>query len=247
MQAQLARHVEALKPKKDDGGIEENNYARAARYIRECGSLNQAGQDAIEKAFEVDIASEKRKVNEDTPGAGGFLIKFAAKLQNAIDQAELASERADREDPFSSRATDNGSDNEIIGSHSLMSKDTKGSSPFFDDARVMASVASQSVLHIMLEEVSSPGADRLDWQAILRHFIRFPKTTGGWERRAMALFADSGRQTLPKFADLPELAELKKARIPVSEAEKWWTGERVKKLRQRYVDLERKLARYRYP
>ena len=88
VQAQLASHVNALKPKKDAHGIEEHNYARAARYFRECGSLNTAGEAAIAKAFDVDIESEKTKVNADTPGAGGFLIKFAVKLQKAIDKAK---------------------------------------------------------------------------------------------------------------------------------------------------------------
>lgn len=245
---QIERHVKALKPTKDKDGVEENNYARAARYIKECGSLNQAGQAAIQRAFEIDIASEKQRVSAETPGAGGFLIKFAIKLQTLMDIADRASERADRQDPFSNQATDNGSHNEIIGSHSLMSKDTKSSSPFFDDARVMSSVASQCILRLMLEEVGAPGRDRLDWQKILRNLIRFPTTTGGWERHAMDLFVQNGRDTFPTFDDLPELAELKKQRLPASVAEKQWcTGERAKKLRQRYVDLEKRLARYRYP
>jgi hypothetical protein len=244
---QLRRHAKALKPKEDNAGINENNYARAVRYLTECGSLNHAGRDAIIKAFEVDVESEKKSASDMTPGAGGFLIKFAVKLQTAIDKAEQVTAVRDRDDPFSSVATDNGSDNEIVGSHSLMSKDTKESHPFFDDATVMASVASLSVFQIMLEEVSAPGADRLNWQKILHYFIRFPLASGGWERKAMALFLSSNRQTIPKFADLPELADLKKARIPVSEAEKWWTGERAQKLQQMYVDLEKTLTRYRYP
>jgi hypothetical protein len=247
VQAQLARHVNALKPKKDAQGVEEHNYARAARYLKECGSLNSAGETAIAKAFDVDIESEKKKVNADTPGAGGFLIKFAVKLQTAIDKAKAGTIARDRDDPYSSIATDNGSDNEIIGSHSLMSKDTKESSPFFDDARVLGAVASLSTFQIMLEEVSAPGQDRLNWQKILRYFIRFPPSSGGWERQALAQFAGGGRGATPTFADLPDFGELKKARIPLSEAERWWTGERTKKLQQMYVDLEKALTQYRYP
>ena len=244
---QLERHVNALKPKKDRHGVEEHNYARAARYLRECGSLNAAGEAAIRQAFVVDIESETKKVNADTPGAGGFLIKFAVRLQKAMDIAEAISADRDREDPFSSVATDNGSDNEVIGSHSLMSKDTVHSGPFFDDARVLGAVASLSVFQIMLDEVSAPGADRLNWTTILRHFIRFPRDRGGWERQVIAQFVGGGRTAIPAFADVPEFSELKKARMPITAARQLWTGKRTEELRQEYVDLERTLTGYRYP
>ena len=244
---QIERHVNALKPKKDRHGVEEHNYARAARYFRECGSLNAAGEAAVKEAFVVDVESETRKVNADTPGAGGFLIRFAVRLQKAMDIAREISDKRDGEDPFSSVATDNGSDNEVIGSHSLMSKDTVESGPFFDDARVLGAVASQSVFHIMLDELSAPGTDRLNWTMILRHIIRFPKERGGWERQVIGQFVNGGRTTIPPFADVPEFAELKKARIPISAAQPLWKGERTDKLRQKYVDLEKTLTGYRYP
>lgn len=241
---QVKRHENALKPKKDAQGVEENNYARAARYMGECGFLNPAGVKAIVAAFEIDMEAEKS--NSLTPGSGGFLIQFAVKLQRVLEKATATTERLNRGDPFTSVATDNGSDNETIGCHSLMSKDTKESSPFFDDARVISSVASQSVLHLMLRQISSPATDRLDWQKILRYFIRFPLASGGWERQAMAHFLKNGRK-IPAFADLPELAELSKARLTAEQAAPWQTGKRAADLRQMYVDLERKLSRYRYP
>ncbi len=245
---QIERHVNALKPKKDVNGVEEHNYARAARYFRECGSLNAAGEDAIKQAFVVDAESEKKKVNADTPGAGGFLIKFAVRQQKAMDIAVAISAERDREDPFASVATDNGSDNEVIGSHSLMSKDTVDSGPFFDDARVLGAVASAATFQIMLEEVSSaPGADRLNWAAILRHFIRFPRASGGWERQALALFARPGSTAIPRFADISEFADLRKLRMPAKAAQAVMTRKRTEELRQKYVDLEKKLTGYRYP
>ena len=243
--AQLKRHAEALKPRTDDHGVTEHNYARAARYAKECGSLNEAGLQAILEAFKVDVESEKKKPSDDTPGAGGFLIEFAVKLQTQMNIAERRSESLDQQDPFSNIATDNGSDNEVIGSHSLMSKDTKASTPFFDDARVLGSVGSLTVFQLLLSEVAAPGADRLHWQKILRYLIRFPVPSGGWERQAIGLFRQSN--AIPRFADLPDLATLNAARIPENEAVRWRTGERAKALRQMYVDLEKKVARYRFP
>lgn len=66
------------------------------------------------------------------------------RVQKAIDIAEGISASRDREDPFASVETDNGSDNEVIGSHSLMSKDTVHSWPFFHDARALGAVASMA-------------------------------------------------------------------------------------------------------
>jgi hypothetical protein len=243
---QIERHVNALKPKRDVNGVEEHNYARAARYFRECGSLNPAGEEAIKQAFVVDVESEKHKVNADTPGAGGFLIKFAVRLQKAMDVAVRVSEERDAEDPFASVATDNGSDNEVIGSHSLMSKDTVHSGPFFDDARVLGAVASAATFQIMLEEVSAPGTDRLNWTSILRHFIRFPRASGGWERQALSLFTGPDPK-IPQFADIPEFANLRKSRLPLTAARALMTRKRTEELRQKYVDLEKKLTGYRYP
>lgn len=249
--AQQRRHHDALKPTTDAHGFSENNYARAARYLADCGDLNPAGRDALVAAFTVDMESDRlaKRTDKALPGAGEFLILFAVKLQTALDRAEARTAELDRGDPFASVATDNGSDNEIIGSHSLISKDTKESTPFFDDARVLACVASQAVLHLLLDEVSAPGDDRLDWLRILRYFIRFPPVSQEWERQALALYAGSTSdpKTVPKFADIRVLAGLKKWRVPLAKVESLLHGRRTAALRQKYVDLERERSHYRYP
>lgn len=99
----------------------------------------------------------------------------------------------------------------------------------------------------MLEEVSVAATDRLNWQAILRHFIRFPRASGGWERQALAHFYRGPNRAIRGFADIPEFAELRKAPLPLTAAQTLIAGKRTEQLRQKYVDLERKLTRYRYP
>jgi hypothetical protein len=244
--AQKKLHEEALKQRTDAQGHTENNYTRGARYLRECGFLNAAGEQAIVAAFNVDAKAEK--MQEETPGPGGFLIQFAVELQKTLDEAEAATERLNKTDKASFLpATDNGSFNEIIGSHSLMSKDTLTSTPFFDDANVLASLASQSVFHIMLEEVSAPATDRLNWQKILQFFIRYPEASVGWERRALAFFKNPNGGKMPKFEDLPELAQLKSARLPAAAATQLINGKKASDLEARYVKLEKDLSHYRYP
>ena len=128
-----------------------------------------------------------------------------------------------------------------------MSKDTEDSFPFFDDANVLASVASQAILHLMLGEVSAPADDSgLNWRKILQFFIRFPVSGDSWERRATALFHKNDRQ-IPKFADLPELTQLKTARLSTAELEPLRNGKKADELEDLYIELEKKVAKYRYP
>ena len=149
---QLERHKRALQPRLHADGITENNYERAIRLVGDCGYLSTRGQAALKKAFEIDRKSQT--LLEGAPGAGGFLMQFALELQEAKDTSEAVSKRLDERGAIFDDATDNEAFQEIVGSHSLMSKDTVDSSPFFNDAKVMASMASQSILHILLDEVS---------------------------------------------------------------------------------------------
>jgi hypothetical protein len=242
---QLDRHKVALQPKLHSDGITEGNYQRAVRYLRECGYLNTRGQAALNRAFELD--RESQALNDRAPGAGGFLIQFALQLQEARDTSDAVTKRLNEFGSIYDATTDNGAFAEIVGSHSLMSKDTLESSPFFDDARVLASMASQAVLHILLDEVTTPATDSaLDWPRILHHFLRFPVASEGWERRAMAFFQE--KKQIPRFADLPELALLaQSARLPLTALEQRRKGTKAAELEEEYIKLERQVSRYRYP
>ncbi|HET9223439.1 MAG TPA: hypothetical protein VFO07_13090 [Roseiflexaceae bacterium] len=243
---QLERHKQALKPKKNEEGFAENNYERAARYLVDCGFLNKPGQQALVAAFAVDQKSQQ--LLEGAPGCGGFLIQFAVDLQTALDQGDAATaELNKKQSSIFDQASDNSAFNEIIGSHSLMSKDTLASPPFFAEAKVLASLASSSVFHIMLEQISAPAGDRrLPWKAILHHLIRYPVAAGGWERRAMDFFRKNGR--IPKYTDLPELARLVELALRSPEALKpWHKGTKDDELKEEYIRLETKVSQYRYP
>lgn len=242
---QQALHRAALKPRATDGDLVENNYQRAARYLTECGFLNDRGRRAIGKAFEIDHESQQRLTG--APGAGGFLIQFAVELQQKLDAADAATARLnEKESSVFGTASDNGSSGEIVGSHSLMSKDTVASTPFFDYAKVLASVASSSVLTILLEQASAPAADRqLVWTEVLHHFIRFPPTKGGWERRAMSYFQRNGGK-IPTYADLPELARLVSSARRPPPPPPTRTQSKREELEERYLRLEGELSQYRY-
>lgn len=247
IELQLARHVAALKPRETEPGRTENNYEQFARYLVERDHLNERGRAAMVAAFDIDRQAEALPTK--APGCGGFLMEFALEQQAQLDAGDAATQALNRtEDSVFGRASDNTAFNEIVGSHSLMSKDTLTSVPFFDDARVLASVASSSVFTILLRQIATPHADRrLAWEEVLHHVIRFPPRNGGWERRSLALFVEKGR-TIPSFADLPELTLLADRSLrPAKPTPATPAPSAREDLEERYRRLELELARYRYP
>lgn len=242
---QQERHVRALQPRGTEGGRTESNYEQFARYLMERGVLNERGRQAMVSAFDVDRRSEE--LPTDAPGCGGFLMQFALDLQVKLDAGRVAAEKLNRtEQAVFGQASDNGAFDEIVGSHSLMSKDTLTSVPFFDDARVLASVASSSVFTILLQQVGSPQPDRrIAWEQVLHHLIRFPPSQGGWERRALALFAQ--KNAIPRFGDLPEFARLVASSMTPRGPVAGSTSSQSKRaaLEERYNRLESEVADYR--
>lgn len=251
IELQQKLHIEALQPRERENGRTESNYEQFARWLFELGLINESGQKAIVTAFDVDRRSEEMSTR--TPGCGGFLMEFALELQEKLDEGRAAVVGLNkREKAIVEKDSDNGAFNEIVGSHSLMSKDTLTSVPFFDDARVLASVASSSVFTMLLQQVSAPQSERrVAWDQVLHHLIRFPPRNGGWERRALEMFAE--RREIPGFADLPELARLVDAAMrPITPPPEQATGQPAQSKREALVERYNRLesqsevADYRY-
>ena len=250
---QLKRHRDALTAKLHADGITENNYERAIRFFDECGYLSPAGRAALQKAFQIDLTSEF--IDSETPGTGGFLIKLAVQLQEQRDLSRAVTARLNADRSIFDSRTDTSPTSvprgksaavgEVVGSHSLMSKDTPESLPLFEEARTLASLASQTVLHLFLLEVSTPVAETgLDWQKVLQHLIRYPDNPGGWEAQAVALFRRNGR--IPAFGDLPEFARLRESlRAPRAAIERRRSGTKTADLEAAYATLEKDVAKYK--
>lgn len=245
---QVERHAKSLKPTTQHDGRVESNYHHGMRLFRECGMVGARARAALDRAFDVDWESEK--LHSRAPGAGGILIQFATKLHVERMTNEKQIDKLNKGSQIYVDVTDSGANDEIVGSHSLMSKDTVDASPFFNDAHVMACVASQAVAHILMDEVSSPASGTvLDWLKILRYLIRFPEQKPGWERRALALFKDQNK--VPRFADFPEFAALAKgARLPPEaatrrHAETTKRGVDAAGLEEEYIRLEQVVHNYR--
>ncbi|BDV31603.1 hypothetical protein [Microbacterium terricola] len=239
-----ARHAKALEPRVHHDGANESNYAHFVRRLAASGRLNDRGRDELLAAFEIDRTAEQ--LPTEAPGAGGFLMTYSLELQEQLDKGDAEGEKLDGEaSSIFGLQSDNGAFNEIVGSHSLMSKDTLTSVPFFDDARVLASVASSSVFTILLQQIAIPVAGkRFAWDEMLHRLIRFPPSSGGWERVALATFRE--RHTIPPLADLPELVQAAASALRSAPSGAPATSKRDV-LEGLYRKLELQLAGYRYP
>lgn len=251
--AQLRRHREALTARRHSDGITENNYERAIRLLGQCGFLSATGQAALQKAFQIDLTAEF--IDNETPGVGGFLIKLAVQLQEQRDLSRAVTARLNAQRSIFDARTDTSPTSvprgkssavgEVVGSHSLMSKDTPQSLPLFEETRTLASLASQTVLHLFLQEASSPAtATGLDWLKVLQQLVRYPDDPGGWEAQALALFRQNGR--IPAFGDVPALARLRESlRAPREAVERRRAGKKATDLEAAYAALEKDVAKYK--
>lgn len=246
--AQLKRHAKALEPVRREGGAMESNYKLGMRLLRDCNMIGSRSRAAFDRAFAIDLVADK--ISKYASGAGGVLMIFAVKLHRERVETNKAITEFNRAGIIFDDVTDNGANDEIVGSHSLMSKDTVDSSPFFEDAHVMASVASQSVLHIFLQEVSSPATGGVtDWINVLRRLIRYPPATPGWEHVVITKYREKGQ--IPKFDDIPELVRLSTgAKVPPNavahrKAQFRKRGIDALGLEEEYIRLERVVAKYR--
>lgn len=168
--------------------------------------LTREAADELIRAYRLDLRVINDYVADDIGPAkmslGGVLLGLVAKAQEAVDQSLARSRRIDARNGVWDRRTDNLAFAELIGSHSLMAKDTHSSMPFRGEAMVLARHASVHVARTMALEVSMFLHDDggTDWDRVLGHYLRFPRSTpGAWEHETIARQVPLGRSELFRF------------------------------------------------
>ncbi|HEU0079122.1 MAG TPA: hypothetical protein VFQ76_15825, partial [Longimicrobiaceae bacterium] len=202
------------------------------------GLATAAGADALRAAFRLDL--EVENAWGEPPGIGGFMLRFLALVQSELDasHAESAALDADPESPYGIGGA-NGASEEFVGTHTLMSKDGEEKEPLRREALALAKFASAGLATRLLERVrDDPDSARgLDWYGLLRHFVRYPLETSGWEDEVLAAIGQSGEGPVPApnaVADQPPVAMLTGSRLAQLRA-----GEGRVFLERSYRDLER--------
>jgi hypothetical protein len=191
-------------------------------------------------AFEKDKLFEEKYAT--VPGVGGFLINFVAMLQTEVDSSHRKSDELDREpnSPYG-RGTTNGASEEQVGTHSLMAKDGKSKEPLREEAIAMAKFASAALAILLVRRIQNePDSTKgLDWDTLVRHFVRLPPDRAGcWEEEVLAAFvAGAALPTLDTVQDKPNYRMLGANDKKLGERRK---GGKRKELEGRYQGLEAK-------
>lgn len=171
---------------------------RAGDYPREIARWQGAGllcshaADRLRAAFAGDLTiSNRHSGNFVTfPGPGAILITMLEQVQRERDASSGAKSRLDgRAASMYEEGSANGATAENIGTHSLMSKDTRRSDPMRAEAVGFAKHAAASVVTTLLKRVYSPAPlnEGLDWDSLLRFYLRpvAPPVSGPWENEVL--------------------------------------------------------------
>jgi len=177
----------------------------------------------LREAFAQDLAvAEKHKGwVYDFPGPGGVLLVMLDQMQRERDASGAAKSLLDRS-PTTAYAveSDNMCSEENVGTHSLMSKDAEDKEPMRPEAVALAKHASAAIATTLLARVHSgrPVGEGVDWDAVLRFFLRGPSPTpGAWESELVAQVRAPGAYVQPSVdavRDQPPAALLGPGREP---------------------------------
>jgi hypothetical protein len=237
----------------------DGKYEEGIERLLHSGFITSDGAIELRMAFEVDKTLEQK--GDVTPGVGGFLISFLAELQKNVDESDCQANHLNNprdspncrnkqlilnrpEDSILHIGTDNGASVEDIGTHSLLAKDSKSKQPFVEEATALAQHASTSIATLMVKRINDDhGAEfGLDWDSILRHYLRFPNSDrGSWEESVIsALAVHQPIPTVSEVSDQPNFRLLG----PGFESKKLTerrNGDKTRVLKQRYHNLEAKV------
>jgi hypothetical protein len=147
---------------------------------------------AMLEAFDLDLRVSNKYTGEHVPfpGPGALLIAMMHDMEAAReDSADEKKKLNSRSTSVDGLASDNHCSEENIGTHTLMSKDTKTKDPLRVEAVALAKHASASIAVRFLSSVTRPDPadnEAVDWDAELQFFIR-GVVPDGWETELMKL------------------------------------------------------------
>lgn len=234
---QLEKHAKQLA-----SGV----YPTSIDELKTKGYLNTTAASAWRQAVAID--QDLEKFGERTPGTAGFLMTFLAKGQAEVEDSRRRSRGFDTARDFGQgnvldMRTSNGATGEHIGMHALMSKDTSRSHPMHEETRRVARFASMAVASLLVAEVSttSSTAVGLDWDVIVRHYLRFPAGKANmWESQVLEYFRTHGVD--PTYDQIPDQVRQPRATgAALTRLARRRTGTVRSDLEKRYIALEERI------
>jgi hypothetical protein len=189
-----------------------DEYPKSIDALRQQGNLSKGAAERLKQAFQLDRREQERGgpiKSMFLPGPGGFLINLLEQLQTERTNADLLADMFDgKPASITDDRSQNGASTENVGTHSLLSKDSPSKQPFRADAVALAAHASAGVATTLVRRLENPVpvAQGIDWDAVLRFYVRFPKhPSGRWEEQLITMLRQAG----PNFKqpDVDDLAE----------------------------------------
>lgn len=169
--------------------LQAGDYRTAVASWVSSGLLCPHAGAELDRAFAHDLTVSNRHSGWrfDFPGPGSVLVLMLDEMQRERDAAHGAETRLDTSSTsMYDLASTNGCSFEAVGTHSLMSKDSRDKEPMRPEAVAFAKHASASIAKLLLDRVYSttPITEGLDWDTLLRFYVRGAPTTptsGPWE------------------------------------------------------------------
>jgi hypothetical protein len=167
------------------------------------GRLRPASGEAIKAAYTIDREIQDRHLLS----VGGFLLRLAAMVEvESARSARVAAEldaATDVTRRILDRRTDNRVSAEVVGSHTLIAKDSDAKVPFRHDAVALAVFVASYVADLMATTVSR-GPRHVDWLHLLHHFLDYPSAgLRGWEWEVLARTMVAGEGPPPPVSQPP--------------------------------------------
>lgn len=202
---------------KDEHQATHQRQVRAGEYdstidgLEGDGDLSARAAAVLKRAFALDKRFEDAFPNEKLLGPGGIVIEMIYRTMETQKESALMSSSLDSNwRSITVRSSFNRATAETVGSHSLMSKDTAESHPLRYDSVMLAKHASAGIACELAKRLvsGSPINTGVDWDTILRFFIRFPRVgSQRWEEQIIRQIhqTPSGRRdsiSQPNVVDL---------------------------------------------
>jgi hypothetical protein len=190
--------------------LRAGDYATAIAGWQSSGLLCPHAAAELGRAIAHDLMFTNRHAGKifDFPGPGSVLILMLDEMQRERDAAATAAQKLDAKAmSIYDQASSNGCSTENVGTHSLMSKDSKDKEPMRPEAMAFAKHVSASIARLLLERVHSatPVTEGLDWDALLRFYVRgVPNhpTSGPWESELLQRMRAGGAFHQPRVREL---------------------------------------------
>ncbi|MFE4140463.1 hypothetical protein ACFX4I_01150 [Peribacillus sp. YIM B13472] len=219
----------------------DGQYHLTAKKWRELELITPEGERALVQAFTID--QNLQTEYSTPPGVGGFLIMVLKEMQViAMLNAKKVAQLNTRSDSVKNEATSNRAFSEMIGTHTLLAKDTNTEGPCREEALALAKFASSAVACKLYTRIVKNSDDKtcIDWEFVLRHYLRFPNSSpNSWESTVLTALRNG--TPIPTYDEVADKDKFNMLSDKDPRLKQQLQRNTRHNLEQRYTKLEKKV------